>query len=208
MTSTKYQIVTREEELEKPSNFVLEAAANDEIIALLGLHRFKQTPEKCRADAGFFVTDPEFSLATQSKACTFCNNGKYFNPFQSTSGYDGMILLCRPMPRLYIGTLAIPGNIASDNLRLNLSEKSKYLPYLVPDTLLLNFLTKLHTAVSRKLQTCEWPSGIQVNISQLKISSYDALCTPQGSCNIIERQNHEWRLQALPNIVYTSLKFK
>lgn len=199
---TKYKVVSREETLSRPSTNAQEAVAHEEIIAIVGSDHWKETPEKCHADGGFFIDDPDLSLPTQTKTCTFKTDGVRLNNFHNTSGYDGMILMCRPMTRVYIGTFILPGVLAPKNLTVTLTAGSKYMPYLVQDTQLNAFLTGLHAAVADRQETYVWPSGTVVSISDLELVTHNSLCMPPNMVDIVERQNHEWRLTVLPDFKY------
>lgn len=202
LENTKYKNVPREELLQRPSPNSQEAAAHEEIIALVGHDHFQETPEKCQADGGFYTDDPDFSLPTQTKTCTFKQDGVKLNIFHETSGYEGIILMCRPMKRVYIGTFILPGHVAPKNLTVTLTPGSKYMPYLVPDTKLYDFLAGLHAAVADGQETYMWPSGTKVNISDLKLAKFASLCMPPNMVDIVERQNHEWRMKVLPDFEY------
>lgn len=202
MGITKYKDVPREDTVLRPSASGQEAAAHEEIIAIVGSDHFQETPEKCRADGGFYIDDLDFSLPTQTKTCTFTKDGSGLNTFRETSGYDGIILMCRPMTRVYIGTILMPGVLAPKIFRLTLTHGSKYMPYLVPDPQLSAFLTDLHAAVADSQENHVWPSGTEVNISDLKLAKFASLCTPPNMPEIVERQNHLWRLKVLPNFDY------
>lgn len=203
---TKYKVVSRKETLLRPSTNGLEAQAHEEILALVGSDHWKETPEKCRADAVFYIDNPDCGLPVQTKSCTLKKDGKTFNLFHNTSGYDSMVLLCRPMTRLYIGTLVLPGKLAPKHFTLFLAEGSKYLPYLVPDTQLHTFLTSLHAAVANGIPSHTWPGGKRVDISDIKLVTYGSLCMPHYATDMVERQNHEWRLTVLPNFTYETPK--
>ena len=199
---TKFKNVSREELLQRASTNGQEAAAHEEFIALVGSEHFQETPEKCRADGGFYIDDPNTTLPIQTKTCTFKKDGSGLNTFHETSGYDSIILLCRPMTRQYIGTFILPGVIAPKNLHATLTEGSKYMPYLVPDTKLYAFLTGLHATVADGQETYVWPSGTEVNISDLMLAKFTSLCMPPNMVDIVERENHEWRLKVLPDFKY------
>lgn len=203
---TKHKLLTRAEAKQLPSTHAQEAAAQDELVALLGADHYVETPEKCRADASFFVADPNYSLPIQTKSCSFRTNRKGFNNFNRAAGYQNMLLFCRPMPRLYIGTVILPSVLAPDNICLTLSKKSKYVSFIVPDTVLSAFLTQLHKAVENNQQTHIWPSGVEVDISDLKLVPHYTLCVPPGVENMLERKNFEWRLRNLPSFHYDTPK--
>ncbi len=206
MEFTKYKVLTREETLLRPSTNGLEAAAHEEILALIGSDHWNETPEKCRADGAFHLGDLDFSLATQTKTCTFKKDGVTLNIFHNTSGYDGMILMCRPMTRLYLGTVILPGALAPSDFKITLNSGSKYTPFLVPDTQLYTFLRGLHAAVSTSQGTYIWPSGAEVAIIDLKLVAFSSLCMPHHATDIVERQNNEWRLKVLPDFTYEAPK--
>ena len=199
---TKYTVISREETLRRPSTNELEANAHDEIISLLGAG-FRETPEKCRADAGYRLGNSDACLGIQTKSATFKKNGTTLNIFHSTSGYNGMLLFCRPiMTRVYIGTVIIPGDQAPTNLSVTLSPGSKYMPFLVPDTELRRFMETLYIAVGRGAKNYKWPSGNDVDISSLSLTSFPSLCSPTFAPNIRERDSDEWRRTVLPHLTY------
>lgn len=201
-TPTKYKVQTREKTLLRPSTNGLEAGAHDEIVALVGVDHWKETPEKCRADAVFYTDDADACIPIQTKSCTFKKDGKTLNLFHNTSGYDGMILFGRPSTRVYVGTLVIPGCLAPNDITLSLSKGSKYLPYLVPDTLLSDFLSGLHAAIFLNKTVHVWPSGTRVDITDIKLVSYTSVSSPHCCTDIVERKNCEWRFRVLPDFIY------
>lgn len=202
LSVTKCKIQTREERLLRPSTNGLEAAAHDEIVSLIGTEHWKETPEKCRADAIFYSNSLDSGIPIQTKSCTFKKDGKTLNLFHNTSGYDGMLLLCRPMTRVYIGTLVMPGSLAPDHVHLYLAKGSKYMSYLVPDPQLSTFLRNLSGAMRAGETTLMWPSGIHVDIMSLKMASYVSLCTPVWASDQVEQLNCKWRYETLPGIIY------
>ena len=198
---TKYKVVGREETLLRPSTNLLEADAHEEIKSILG-DNFVETPEKCRADGAYHRGNMELSLGTQTKTCTFKKDGKRLNIFHNTAGYDGILLMCRPMTRVYLGTLLIPSALAPKDLHLCLSENTKYIPYLVSDPELANFMAKLYAAVVLGATSCQWPSGNTVDISSLTLGPFAKLRQPRCVTDQKERDNSDWRQLILPNITY------
>ena len=174
----------------------------EEVESLLS-ETFLLTPEKCKADAGYCHGDEDQCIAVQMKSATFKKDGKCLNIFHNTNnGYEGMLLFCRPMRRVYIGTLVMPGSIAPTNMRVFLSENTKYVPYIVMDVQLQKFMKDLYNAVLNKDTTFRYPSGIDVDISSLQLFCFDDLCIPTCKSDQKERENRLWRHKILPDFIY------
>ena len=124
--------------------------------------------------------------------------------FAGTSGYDTLLLMCRPMKRVYVGTVLIPGNYAPRDLSLRMDREAstKYMQYLVPDPLLSKFMTDVYEAVAQKQNFMSWPSGAQIDISSLELTSWESLSTPSSKNDAKERENARWREMILPNLQY------
>ena len=192
--------LTREERLLRPSNQQLEADAHDEVRAILGEGCYEETPEKCLADAGYHDGNLETCLGLQNKSATFQKDGSL--RFQKTSGYDGLLLVCRPMSRVYVGTLLMPGCLAPKTLAVTLTEGTKYFPFLVADTELRCFMKSLYTAVEAKEKTLKWPSRLEIDISSLTLAPYSALCIPHNRNDKVEYESRQWRKTVLPMLIY------
>lgn len=204
LNNTKYNVITREEILATRKNTnELEANGHDEIISLLGNNNFLETPEKCRSDAGYFLNDNNKCIGIQIKTATVRKTGE-MNIFHNTNNYDGLVLFCRPMTRLYIGTLVIPAsliNVSSIGIPLYI-DNSIYSDYLVPDTKLNDFMKKLYNAVINGNQNLTWPLGKNIDISSINIYDFKDLCIPQYKTNLIEYKMNLWRKEKFPNFNY------
>lgn len=91
---TKYEVLPRRQILElRPSTSALEAAAHEELEALLGSEVMHFTPEKCTADWAY-GQDINRLLGQQTKSCTMQPTSGQMNIFHNTAGYDGLVLCC------------------------------------------------------------------------------------------------------------------
>jgi hypothetical protein len=104
------------------------------------MHNMFLTPEKCKADFAYTTGDMGLCLPVQTKSATLKKDGKRMNAFHNTQGYENMVLICRPMRRMYVGSAVLPGSLAPKDLGLTLSDDSKYGKYIVPDPLLKEFM--------------------------------------------------------------------
>ena len=204
LSNTKYKVLSREETkntMSHPNS--LETNAQEELIALLGENSsYFKTPEKCKADAVYYEIDMSKSIGIQVKSATFKDNG-ILNVFHNTNKYEGLLLFCRAMPRIYVGTFIIPGSsVLLNNLGFSFSERSKYLCYLVPDTLLKSFMSGLYLAVLNNKIRYKYPSGKLINISSLLIKNFDEFCIPEYKTDIKENTSSNWRNQKFPKLSY------
>lgn len=203
--NTKYEVLSREEiKNTRPDTNILEALAHEEITALLGENKYKLTPEKCKADSGYYNGDLNIDqyIGIQVKSATFQKNGK-MNVFHNTNKYGGLLLFCRPMIRTYVGTFVIPGSLVETNeIGCSFTENSKYTSYLIPDPLLDNFMSGLYIAVINNENTYEWSSGKIVDISSLILKPFDEFCKPEFKTDIKENQSASWRKEKYPNLSY------
>ena len=198
LRSTRYEVISREQILATRENTnLLEADAHDELNCLLG-EKLHLTPEKCKADFAYSPGDMTLCMPVQTKSASLKKDGKTMNVFHNTSGYDTMILCCRPMRRLYLGTVVIPGSLAPKSLGLTLSDHSMYGKFIVPDPLLGEFVAGLYEAVLDGKASYTWPSGVRVDISKVKLHGFEDLCIPEGEKNKIERQSCQLRENHFP----------
>ena len=177
---------------------VLASEANAEFKAILG-DGYQLTNESCKADSSFNLGDPLLCLPLQEKCSRQHKTGFRFSKL---SGYDNMILLCRPLRHtLSLGTLVMPASaVKIDGISFSLVSNAKYREYLVPDDVLLMFLTNLLQAVRANKEVLTWPSGVSVDISDIKLASYKDLCVPDNVSYAIEHANRLWRERVLPSI--------
>jgi hypothetical protein len=204
LKNTKYEVLSREEiKNTRPDTNILEALAHEEITALLCEDKYKLTPEKCKADAGYYDGNLiDKYIGIQVKSATFQKNGK-LNMFHNINKYSGLLLFCRPMKRVYIGTFVIPGSLVETNeIGCNFSENAKYTPYLVPDPLLNNFMSGLYLSVINNEKTYEWPSGKIIDISSFILKPFDEFCKPESKTDLKENASANWRKEKYPNLSY------
>ena len=192
MSSVKCKIGSAVVAARKRESYTLEALSQKQLQTLLGRQRYVLTPEGCKADAGFRPKADGLYLPIQTKSCSMGTNGK-LNIFNGTSGYNNMLLLCRPMLKEPIGTLVMPGNFAPNNIGLSLTATSKYMPYVVKDIDLLQFLQSLYKAVCSHKESVCWPSGINVNIDCIRLANLESLSIPHNRLAKIEHEAYLWR---------------
>ena len=176
----------------KRESYTLEASSQKQLQALLGRERYMLTPEGCKADAGFRPKADGLFLPIQTKSCSMGANGR-LNVFGGTSGYNGMLLLCRPMLKEPIGTLIMPGSLAPNSIGLCLTVTSKYMPYVIKDMDLLQFLQSVYDAICSNKEVINWPSGISVNIGCIRLANLESLSIPQNRFAKIEHEACLWR---------------
>jgi len=195
ITDTKYNEIPRSEILETRKNTnELEADGYDEIYSLIP-EMISKTVEKCRADAGFYINnDLEKCIGIQIKTATLRKNG-IMNVFHNCANYNNLLLFCRPMSRLYIGTVVIPGNliISSSDIGLTFNDNSKYGEYIIPEIKMKQFMIDLFEAIIINQKEFIWPSGKIVDISSLTLFNFNDLCIPQYISHIKEYNSNKWR---------------
>ena len=197
---TKY--TPEDKSLPKNFNKILEADCHEEIETILQ-DSIKRTPEGCHADLAYFSNKSSLGLPIQTKSTTFGKDGKTLNMFQNTGGYPNMLLLCRPMRRVYLGTLVIPGHLAPQTLGLSqMSSKSKYAKYMIPDPQLKSFMEVLHSSIIAQEMAFVWPSNEEVDISKLQLLDYKLLCVPRGLPDQVEQRSANLRKQRFPQFHY------
>ena len=183
---TAHKTISREKALEKYGNSrLLESMTQAELCGLLG-PRYKLTPEACTADGSFRGENTDECMPIQVKSSRIASNNSY--RFSATSGYDNMLLLCRPMPSSGHGTCVIPGFGLRSGVCLRTKSTSMYAPYLVPDRALASFITALFSSVRDCRATHVWPSGKVIDISHIKFYTHEHLSTPVNAKRLIERQ--------------------
>ncbi len=205
LNDTKCTILSREQALLKGSSCALEANANEEIQDLLHDGFLHLTPEKCHADAGYNIKQNDLVLPIQTKSASI-NSDTGRLSFAHTSGYDDMILMCRPMTRLYIGTFVIPGISAPDQLNIYFSGNSIYAKYLVSDIDLSIFMQTLYTAIARRDETCIWPSKAVINISSISLKTLEAISIPRYKTDIAENEFATWRKESFSLLTFAMPK--
>ena len=199
-TKTKSAIATREEFLRlRESTFQLEADAHEELKALLG-YSMHLTPEKCKADVLFHMGAEKFCLPIQTKSATLHKRGIASNHFHNTNNYKSMLLFCRPMRRLYVGTVVMPGALAPAQFQIVLNDTSKYAAFLVPDPTLSEFIGQLYVAVRAGVKSFKWPSGQTFEISSIQLQTLAFICLPDHESGRVERESFLWRQKLLPHL--------
>src|SRR6476620_10710296 len=210
LSNTKYNVIPREEILLNRKNTnELESNGHDEIISLLG-NNFLETPEKCKSDAGYFLNDKTKCIGIQTKTATIQTNKNVMNLFHNTNNYDGLLLFCRPMIRLYIGTIIIPGSlikVSSFSFSLK-NENTMYTSYLVPDAQLHSFMKKLYNAVINNEKELMWPLGKIVDISSIQLTDFNQLCIPNYKSDLLEYEFNKWRKEKFTNFIYEMPKIQ
>ena len=198
---TVHKTISREKALEKyGNNRLLESITQAELCGLLG-PRYKLTPEACTADGSFCGGNKDECMPIQVKSSRIAANNTYH--FSATSGYDNMLLLCRPMPSGGHGTCVIPGYGLRSTLCLRTSSTSMYTPYLVPDRALATFIMALFSSVQDCKTTHMWPSGTVVDIRHIRLYTHEHLSTPTNAKRLIERQFSLRRNILFPDHQYT-----
>lgn len=180
----------------------LESLAHAEIACLLSKTQFIKMPEGCRTDSAFTNDKSDKCIAIQEKSASPQRSENLFQ-FHKTSGYETMLIVCRPMnySSTHIGSIVIPGKLVICNT-INLSIKSKkWHDFLIPDDFLCQFLLELYHSIETKATTHQWPNGTVVNISGITLSSVDVLTQAQTVQCCKESQAREWRRALLPSCI-------
>ena len=202
LRATRYEVISREQILAtRESTNLLEADAHSELMALLGTCMLL-TPEKCKADFVYTTGDKQRCMPVQTKSATLKKDGKAMNVFHNTAGYDNMLLCCRPMRRLYLGTVVLPGKLAPKDFRLTVADDSLYGKFIVPDPILKEFMSRLYCAISNAQTSYTWPSGFQVDISTISLQNFESLCIPEGDTNKMEHESCLFRQSHFPYLRY------
>jgi hypothetical protein len=180
----------------------LEADAHKDFVSLIP-DNIKRTTETCQADWVYYKDDLSKVLPVQTKTATISKKKTY--RFNKTNNYPGLLLVCRPMPAIDAGTLIIPGTLVKvAYLNATPKEKTKYGPYFVPDQKLPAFMSGLYDAVA-KMSTYKWPSGIEVDISSLKLQDFEEASVPKSHSSKKEYENQKWRKEKFPMLDYVAI---
>ena len=161
----------------------LHAAAVAELEQSLPPGRVVRTFEGCRAHLGFCKPASDLYLPLHVNARTInLTNNAYCFIHQGASGTPGALLwLCRPSPS-QARTLVIPeGMTPRSGVGLTLKEGTKYYPFLVLDKELPVVLSGIYDAVMKGEGLYILPTGQNIDISGLRLMSYDELSTPTSS---------------------------
>ena len=180
----------------------LESDAHKEFNEIL-LDNMKLTGECCLADWGFYIKDLSKVIGIQTKTSSIGGDNTF--RFYGCDKYDGMLLMCRPMPKIQEGTLIIPGGLVhTDGIGLTVKENKKYYPYLIKDEDLHNFMVSIYESIENNSNIIKWPSGIEVDISSMKFYNFAELMIPRSKLSRIEYENSEWRRKTFPSFIYST----
>lgn len=83
--------------------------------------------------------------------------------------------------------------------------KTKYGPYFVSDNKLADFMSGLYDAVVSKTSTYKWPSGIEVDISSIKLQDFEEASIPKSYLSKKEYENQKWRREMFPMLDYVEV---
>lgn len=200
---TYYTEASREDCIKRNGhNCELEAKAHAEFDKIL-LNNMKLTGEGCLADWAFHIGNLSQVIGIQTKTSSIDIHGNMFK-FYKCDKYDGMLLLCRPMPKIPEGTIVIPGGMVHiDSIGLTINEETKYYPYLIKDDYLAEFMLSMYESIANKSCKMTWPSGIEVDISSIKFYKFSELNIPTSKSSRVEYENSEWRKAKFPSINYS-----
>lgn len=175
--------------------FKVEADGQEIMSQLLG-DSYRLTPEFCKADAAYTIELA--SLQIQNKFANLLKNTPRTFQFSNCSGYHGMLLFARPMG-VSVGTLIIPGTLLTkDKFCFSIGITGKWGWSLVSDKQIAAFMSGLHDCVVRGDETIKWPSGKMVDITSIKITTFDAMCMPQNASHALAQTFANWRAQQMP----------
>ena len=162
--------------------------------------KFWATPSGCKADAG--VSKDTKALALQFKTANEQTTGCY--SFNRCTGYDGMLVVCRPIardedePKRYV---VVPCD-QTKGLIGYVKNSPKWSKYDVPDDRMVGFLQEIYAAVAEGKKTFAWPSGDVFDISQLRFFDPQELDVPVSAMCQKEMRNLKSREAMLPDFLY------
>ena len=151
-----------------------------EVEQLLPSDSIVWTTEGCRADLGFCKPGFDLHLPLHVKAgASNAANRACFNKHGDNVAPGALLWLCRPMPS-QAKTLVIPEGMTppGGRLWLTLKEGTKYYPYLVLDSELPAVLSGIYDAVMKGEGLYILPTGQEIDVSGLKLMSYEELSRP------------------------------
>lgn len=188
--------------------FALEALGQSELMNTITKGCYKVTPEFCPADAAYAPDTQSFSaecLPIQVKTANVSKAKKLQHTynFSSTSGYTGMLLLCRLMHTGQAATLALPGNMAPKAIGYKHLEGSKWWPFMVKDRDLEGLLDRVFSALQTGEQDVVWPSGVVVDVTSIKIQPFDDLMVPKQRYHKKEHEARKGFLRRFPSLSVT-----
>lgn len=193
-------ILDRNESISKAQKSMqLETLAHNQFKQILG-SKFNLTPEGNLADWTYNHDDCNNLIPIQSKTCNIKTNSLSYI-FYSCNKYNGMLLFCRPMPAIELGTMIIPGNfIKAANITITIKPNTKYYPFFVRDNELENFMQNIYIAIKQKKTTIKWPSQIEVDISSIYIRSTSFINNLMSKTCKVEHANQQLRYKMFTDL--------
>ena len=170
---------TNQETGQQRYSYELHAVAVAEVEQALPPGSVVRTFEGCRADLGYCKPGSDLYLPLDVQARTRNNKANTYGFDRCTTVTTAALLwLCRPMPS-QAQTLVIPEGMAPRyHFTLTLKEGTKYFPFLVLDTELPVVVSGIYDTVMKGEGLYILPTGQEIDISGLRLMSYDELSTP------------------------------
>ena len=184
----------------------LHATAVAEVEQCLPPGRVVRTFEGCRADLGFGKPGFDLYLPLHVKARVLnpLNNCFIFNQPRASVAQGALLWLCRPSPSQAM-TLVIPeGMTPRCGVGLTLKKGTKYYPFLVLDNQLPVVLSGIYDEVMEGEGLYILPTGQEIDISGLRLMSYDELSTPTSPDAQQAREFFLLRNRWLPTIDFVA----
>jgi hypothetical protein len=181
----------------------LKSDAHLELQEILSDNMIKTT-ECAKADWCYYKEDLTNVLPVKTKTTTKINN---IYKFIKVNKYEEMLLVCRPMPMHEFGTFVIPGKLVKNKqLNITLKKDTKYWPYFIKDNYLKQFMSNLYEALSDNKVIFKWPSGLEIDISSIKLQEFKIISIPIINSNKKEFDNQNWMRQKFPLLNYENTK--
>lgn len=207
-------VLLRQQNLEKYGHCQnLEATTTSYIASVLSSHGYySPTPAAtCSADSLFRLLQaaPLRNLAFQHKVGNEQLSGRY--SFNRCNDYPGMIIICRPLPRDSPpeSFIVIPNAIAPKQVNQSFQNAASPLNKLiVPQTEFAQLIVDIFKARQEGIDTIKYPSGHDVDISDIRFFSEDELNTPTSAKCKKEHENTKARERRFPDLEYVYPTFQ
>lgn len=186
----------------------IEASTNRDIKNIInGEAIYWATPAAtCSADAGYRLKASRacMCLGLQLKVSTQnLRSGNY--QFSHCNGYPGMLIICRPIPANKASNtfLVMPNAITPTRINQSFLKTTNPLnKMIVHKDQLTTLLHGLYEAIVTKQQTYVWPSGFEIDISDLKFFTETELNMPTSKHCKKEYENLQKRESIFPDSTY------
>ena len=187
--------------------FKIEADGQMELKELFGdRHHYILTPEFCHADSAYACEPSKSAVLPVQNKFAHCRGADRPNGFVFTGclGYNGMLVICRPLGVSLKCCYMIPGDLVN-NTKLSVTLGCSHLSWaLVLDAQLSSFMRGLYLAVERQERCHPWPDGTLVDISSLRLVPFQSLCMPKNAMQALAQSYADWRKSIMPFLEYSA----